>query len=244
MRQEHGSCLAWRARLLLGLIFAIQASSSPVFAQVWAWHTAQPLTPNASVDQQGSFLSSLDLRCVKSLGDCSWSITTNVRIFNGTSTLYGIWLRDPAGNATTVSVSQTSIVGSPYNQLHILQENANNGFVSVIEAGPPAALGASPNSIFLHSFVLTKSGSDLTGVTSLRAGTPNGFTGFEPSDPFDFLRRASVDFNPAIQLPGGFEWANPVINITNVPEPATAAMLLAPAVLLRRRRSRCRTLRQ
>lgn len=225
---------------VLGMFLFVQTYGAPAFAQVWAWHTATPLTPNASVDQQGSFLTSLDLRCVKSLGDCSWSITTNVRIFNGTSTLYGIWLRDPAGNATTVSVSQTSIAGSPYSQIQILQENANNGFVSVIEAGPPAALGASPDPIFLHSFVLTKTGSDFSGVTSLRAGTPNGFTGFEPADPFDFLRAASVDFNPAVQIPGGFEWANPVINITNVPEPTTAALLLAPAAVLLRWRRTCR----
>lgn len=124
-RRALGSAIA-------GITVLLQATLHSSFSEaaVRAWHTATPLTANAFVESQGSFFSPLNLRCDKSLGDCSWRVTTQLIIQDGTSTLYGIWLRDPAGNATTVSVSQTSIAGSPYSQLHILQENSNNGFVS------------------------------------------------------------------------------------------------------------------
>ncbi len=78
-------------------------------------------------------------------------------------------------------------------------------------------------------------------LTQLRAGS-DGFFGFEPADPFDSSRIVAFGANPGYQI-GGSEWPNPVVHINYVPEPATAALLLAPAMLLRRRRCRPRACR-
>ncbi len=232
-------CPTW----IINWVFVVVALVVPAetHAQIRAWHTAEPLTPNASVIEQGSswdgWLHSLDLRCDKSLGPCSWRITTQLGIANGTGKSYDLWIRDPAGNATTLAVSQTSIAGSSYSEPEMILENAPNGVLSRIQASSPVQLPAAAP-YFMHSFVLTDFGTHWSGTTSLIAASEYGFTGTGPgTDPAYATRPTGIDNNPIIQNVWLYqEWPNPVINIQSVPEPATAAMLLAPALLLHRRR--------
>jgi hypothetical protein len=124
----------------------------------------------------------------------------------------------------------------------MIQENAANGVLSRIRASSPVQLPVA-GPYFMHSFMLTDFGPQWSGMTSLIAATGFGFTGTGPGTDSIFQTRATaVDSNPPLQNFWLYqEWPNPVINIQSVPEPATAALLLAPAVLLlRRRRSRSR----
>jgi hypothetical protein len=219
----------------LTILFCV-STTSVSNASIIAWHTAEAITPNAFVDLQGSENDSTYLRCDKSQGDCSWIITLQARIEDGTSRRYSVWLRDPAGNATTLSVSQTSTAGSIYQTNPNIQQNGANGRISLIEVSTNPDLGASNTLWFLHKFVLTKHGTDTSGETLVMAGS-NGWTGFEPADPGDLFRRVALDGNGNFQFgfPPG-EWPDPVIRITNVPEPASLGLLACGLVLLRRRR--------
>ncbi len=221
---------------------------SKAHAEFLVWHTAEPLTSNSTVLIQSSPLNglihSLDLRCDKSQGPCSWRISTQILIESGTGKSYDLWIRDPAGNATTLAVSQTTIAGSSYSDPLLILENAPNGVLSRIRASSPVQLPAAAP-YFMHSFVLTDSGPQWSGTTSLIAATELGFTGTGPgTDSIFQTRGTAVDDNPPLQNFWLYQqWPNPVINIQNVPEPATAALLLGPAVLLRRRRPRPRSCR-
>lgn len=214
------------------------------------WHTAQPLTSNAFVDAQGSppngQFHSLDLRCDKSLGSCSWLITTQVLFTTGTGHTYDLWIRDPAGFATNLVVSQSSITGSPFSNAIEVSENISGtehwtpgGFLSRIRASSfPAQIPSSGIPRFMHSFVLTDNSISMSGSVNLMAGSVYGFqgTGFG-TDPGYGTRPTVVDANPPLRhVFLEEEWPNPVINIQSIPEPTSAALLLAPAVLLMRRR--------
>lgn len=221
-------------------------------AQMNAWHTAAPITSNSFVDSNASppngVFGPLNLRCDGSAGPCSWLITTSLRIVNGTAVRYDLWLRDAAGPATNLSISQTSISGSPFSTPLFLAENSPGGFLSRIHAESPTQIHANENvGHFMHSFVLTQTAVQTNGIQNIIAASYYGFEGTGPlTDPGYGTRFASVDNTQAIRHVFLYqEWNDPVIRITNTPEPATAAMLLAPAVLLlRRRRSRDRSHRR
>ena len=211
----------------LALVAFIAFAAVDARASIRVWHTAEPLSSNAFVEIQGFYWNPLKLHCDNSVGQCLWRIRTYLTIDDGTSETYSLWLRDPAGNATNLNVSQTSIAGSIYNMSLALQQNASSGIVSRIDAryqSPPAFLPASNTEWFLHSFVLTKTGAVPSGTTSLIPGSV-GFRGFEPFDPGDIFRRVAVDQNPAYQITDPMEWPNPAIVIKDVPEPATLALI-------------------
>ncbi|GJQ25064.1 MAG: hypothetical protein HBSAPP02_00960 [Phycisphaerae bacterium] len=188
----------------------------------------------------------MDLGCNATVGQCKWRLTTHVWIADGTLTGYSLWIRDPAGAATQLSLSETSVVGSPFTN-HVLPpvENRPDGVLSSLIVGLPqggSPIPAGPTIYNLHSYVLTTQAGIAPGtLTQLRAGS-EGFGGFEPGvqPPFNNRRAVAFGANPGFQIFGG-EWPNPVIHINYVPEPATAALLLAPAVMLRRRRPRDRS---
>ncbi|QOJ04106.1 MAG: hypothetical protein HRU71_11700 [Planctomycetia bacterium] len=107
--------------------------------------------------------------------------------------------------------------------------------VGLPQGGSPIPAG--PTVYNLHSYILTSQAGVAPGtLTQLRAGS-EGFFGFEPFDPTDPRRNVAFGANPGFQIAGG-EWPNPVIHINYVPEPASA-LLLAPALLLLRRRRSC-----
>jgi hypothetical protein len=231
-----------RAHLLGFLLSAILLPCSQSLGVIAVWHTAVPLTSNASVDAQSSpqdsDLRPLNLRCNKSQGDCSWRITAQLNIHLGTSTGYEIFIRDPAGSLTALSTSGTSISGSPYSNLTSLIENGSNGIIHSIRAAPTAPLPGSTAFHFMHSFVLTKTGADLNGITSLDIGL-GCFPGIEPTDPGDPCRFVAVNGSPYSQ--GGFYYGGfDLITITNVPEPASLSLLACWLVLLGRRKNRRR----
>jgi hypothetical protein len=214
---------------------------------ILVWQRAEALTVNSLIDQQGTTGTSLFLRCDATISECKWRITTRAVIDDGTSSGYSLRIRDPAGAATLLSISETSVDGAPFtNHLFPPVEN-NDGILSelfvILPNGAPA-VPAGPTVYNLHSYVLTSQAGVAPGtLTQLHAGS-EGFFGQQPGHPGDPWRVVAFGANPGFQIAGG-EWPNPVIHINYVPEPATAAMLLAPVLLLlRRRRSRCRTLRQ
>jgi len=90
----------------------------------------------------------------------------------------------------------------------------------------------------MHTFVLSQGVSQTSGTQSVFAASYYGFQGTGPfTDPGYSTRFALIDDNPLRRHVFLYEeWPNPVIRITNTPEPATAALLLAPAVLLLSRR--------
>ncbi|QOJ02575.1 MAG: PEP-CTERM sorting domain-containing protein [Planctomycetia bacterium] len=162
-----------------------------------------------------------------------------MRIVNGTAIRYDLWLRDAEGSATSLTISQTSIAGSPFSIPLILTENNSGGFLLRIHAESSAQVPANENvGHFMHSFVLTQTIAQTSGTQNIIAASYYGFEGTGPlTDPGYGTRFASVDNNQLIRHVFLYqEWNNPVIRITNTPEPTTAAMLLALALLLRRRR--------
>ncbi|QOJ02065.1 MAG: hypothetical protein HRU71_00535 [Planctomycetia bacterium] len=195
------------------------------------------------MQQQGTTYTRLDLGCNATVGECKWRITTQAFIANGTFTNYSLWIRDPAGAATQLSLSETSVAGAPFTN-HLLPpvENRPDGVLSSLIVGLPqggSPIPAGPTIYNLHSYVLTSQAGIAPGtLMQLRAGS-EGFGGFEPAvqPPFNTRRVVAFGANPGFQIAGG-EWPNPVIHINYVPEPTTAAMLLAPAVLLMPRRAR------
>jgi len=221
--------------------------TAAIRAEIVVWQIAEPLTPNAFVQLQGTTYTRLDLGCDATVVQCKWRITTQAFIADGTSSGYSLRIRDPAGAATLLSISETSVDGAPFTN-HLFPPVENNGGILselfvILPNGAPA-VPAGPTVYNLHSYVLTSQASVAPGtLTQLRAGS-EGFFGQQPGHPGDPWRVVAFGANPGFQIAGG-EWPNPVIHINYVPEPATAAMLLAPVLLLlRRRRSRCRTLRQ
>jgi len=219
--------------------------SAATRAEIVVWQIAEPLTSNAFVQQQGTTYTRLDLRCDATAGQCKWRITTQAFIADGTFTGYSLWIRDPAGGATQLSLSETSVAGAPFTN-HVLPpvENRPDGVLSSLIVGLPqggSPVPAGPTIYNLHSYVLTSQADIAPGtLTQLRAGS-EGFGGFQPGvqPPFNTRRVVAFGANPGFQIAGG-EWPNPVIHINYVPEPATAVLLLAPALLLRRRRRTCR----
>ncbi len=241
--------LQWTAVLTTSLL-ALLANSDATFGGFGVWHTAVPLTPNAIVESQGSFPHGLylplDLRCNGAAGTCSWLVTTKIQITDGTGKYYDLWLRDQAGNATNLLVSQTSLAGSQYSIPVEVVENGPGGFISRIQADSPTQIPANELiGVFMHSFVLSQGVAQTQGIQHVMAASYYGFQGTGPgTDPGYSTRFTSVANNPLLRHVFLYqEWPNPVIRITNTPEPATAALLLAPAVLLRRRRSRPRSRR-
>ncbi|GJQ27771.1 MAG: hypothetical protein HBSAPP02_28030 [Phycisphaerae bacterium] len=221
------------------ILFFTLAFANPSFGVIWVWQNAEPLTSNTFVQSQGNLGSSLFLRCDATAELCKWRITTRMRVDSGYSTAYSLWIRDPAGAATQLSISETSFVGAPHATTLVNQENTgfylSNIFATVLNGDH--VIPAGPTIYNLHSYVLTSQAGIAPGtLTQLRGGS-DGFFGFEPADPFDNRHIAGFGANPGFQIAGG-EWPNPVIHINYVPEPTTAAMLLAPAVLLLRRQIR------
>jgi hypothetical protein len=214
-------------------------------AEIVVWQIAEPLTSNAFVQQQGTTYTRLDLRCDATAGQCKWRITTQAFIADGTFTGYSLWIRDPAGAATQLSISETSVDGAPLTN-HLFPPVENNGGILselfVILSNGASPVPAGPTVYNLHSYVLTSQAGVAPGtLTQLRAGS-EGFFGQQPGHPGDPWRVVAFGANPGFQIFGG-EWPNPVIHINYVPEPTTAALLLAPALLLllRRRRPRDRS---
>ncbi|QDV92003.1 hypothetical protein RAS2_31140 [Phycisphaerae bacterium RAS2] len=230
--------------LVIAVGFVSCATSA--LAEIVVWQTAMPLSANAFIAGQGNGYTRLDLGCNATVGECKWKITTQVFIADGTLRSYSLSIRDPAGAATQLSVSESSFAGAPFTNVFAQHENMPP-FLSYLSAGlfpGQPDVPAGPTVYNLHSYVLTSQAGIAPGtLTQLRGGS-NGFVGFEPFDPLDSHRITAFGANPGFDISSG-EWPNPVIHINYVPEPTTAAMLLAPAVLLmRRRRSRGRTLRQ
>ncbi len=208
-------------------------------AAIWVWQRAEALSPNSFIDQQGNLGDSLFLRCDASVNECKWRITTRVIIDDGTLRSYSLSIRDPAGPATQLSVSESSFAGAPFTNVFAQHENMPP-FLSYLSAGlfpGQPDVPAGPTVYSLHSYVLTSQAGIAPGtLTQLRGGS-NGFVGFEPFDPLDIHRITAFGANPGFDISSG-EWPNSVVRINYVPEPATAALLLAPAVMLLRRRKR------
>ncbi|RIK69917.1 MAG: hypothetical protein DCC66_06795 [Planctomycetota bacterium] len=157
-----------------------------------------------------------------------------------------MWLRDPAWAGTFLSISDTSFTGAPWSNVLYAHQNSTP-FLSRIGAYVPTGqphVPAGPTIYDMYSYVLTSRAGVAPGtLTQLRAGS-DGFLGTNPGPPPQgTYRPTAFGANPGFQIAGG-EWPNPVIHINYVPEPTTAAMLLAPAVLLRRRRIVCRRSRK
>jgi hypothetical protein len=242
---QHSSRLKFASWLACGFATMYCIALRPPCARgaMAAWHTALPLTPNAFVVSQGSpphgQFRALDLRCEGASGACSWMVTARVSISSGTMNRYDLWLRDAAGPSTNLSVSQTAIAGSPFSTPLELLENGPGGFISRVQAESSVHIQANENvGHFMHSFVLTQTAGQTSGMQNIIAASYYGFNGTGPgTDPGYATRFALVGDNPLIRHVFLYqEWPNPVIRITNTPEPATAALLLAPAVLLLSRR--------
>src|SRR5262245_13887710 len=192
-----------RARIvpMIGVIISMPILTAD--AHIRVWHTAEALTPNAYVDSQGSTTSYLQMRCDHTLGDCRWRIRTELRIEDGNSHDYSVWLRDTAGSATTLIASNTITAGSIYDLTSFVGENLPNGRISQVEAvhtGPNISFSNTVH--FMNSFDLTATGNATSGDIWLRAGS-SGFQGFDPSDPGDPFRRIGFDGVCCIQ-PVGF----------------------------------------
>ncbi|QDV90828.1 hypothetical protein RAS2_19120 [Phycisphaerae bacterium RAS2] len=231
---------------VIAMMFLLSLGSTATRAAIVVWQTAETLTPNSFIVEQGNFATRLDLGCNATVGECKWRITTHAWIGDGSLNGYDVWLRDPAGVGTNLSISDTSFAGAPWSNVQYAHQNSGP-FLSRIGAYVPVvqpAVPAGPTIHTMYSYVLTSQAGVAPGtLTQLRAGS-DGFLGFEPGDPIDPWRIVAFGANPGFEIGGG-EWPNPVIRINYVPEPATAAMLLAPAVLLlRRRRSRDRSHRR
>ena len=223
-----------RTSLLCLSCFVAFALSNRAEAHVRVWHTAEALSPSASIEVQGDIDTLLRLGCDNALGNCQWRIRTQLQIENGTSSTYSIWLRDLAGGASTLHVSNTDRTGSIYDNTTFVGENMANGYASLIEAGHSPAISASGTVHFMHSFLLTDLGNAISGESLLKAGS-NGFQGFEPQDPGDPFRR--VTMNGITWLQAGFpsqEWPDEIIRITYVPEPESLGLLACGILLLPR----------
>src|SRR5262245_998918 len=109
---------SWR----LLLIPVLASLSERASGSLVVWQTADPLSANSYMNNEG-FGARLDLRCDVTAGPCSWRIRTQIFIEEGTSGNYDVQIRDPAGSATTLRVSQSSIAGSPYSNLQHAFEN-------------------------------------------------------------------------------------------------------------------------
>ncbi|QDV89778.1 hypothetical protein RAS2_08520 [Phycisphaerae bacterium RAS2] len=222
--------------ILVGCSIATSVESS---AGVVAWQLGEPLTANSSIESQGNLGSSLFLRCDATAEQCKWRITTRVRIDTGTLNAYDVHLRDPAGAGTYLSISDTTFTNTPWSDVTFAYENSGP-FLSRIDANVPIGqpqVPAGPTIYDMYSYVLTSQAGVAPGtLTQLRAGS-NGFIGTNPGPPPQgFFRPTAFGANPGFFISGGMEWPNPVIHINYVPEPATAALLLTPAMLLMRRR--------
>jgi len=159
-------------------------------------------------------------------------------IGSGTAKFYDLWLRDLAGASTNLFVSQTTLTGSPFSTAVEIMENGPTGFISRIQADSPSQIPGGVNPVEMHSFILSQNVAQTSGTQNVIAASYYGFQGTGPfTDPGYSTRFAFIDDNPIRRHVFLYEeWPNPVIRITNTPEPATAALLLAPAVLLMRRR--------
>ncbi len=227
----------WGTRASLICIVLSIAAADRASGAIWVWQRAEALTTNSFVDQQGSLGDSLFLRCNALVDECRWRIRTRTVIDDGTLNDYDVWLRDPAGPNSLLSISDTSFTGAPWSNVQYAHQNSAP-FLSRIGASMPLgqpAVPAGPTIYDMYSYILTSQAGVAPGtLKQLRAGS-DGFLGFQPSDPIDPWRIVAFGANPGFEIQGG-EWPNPVVRINYVPEPTTAAMLLAPALLLRRRR--------
>jgi hypothetical protein len=240
------SCTIRISQLLLCIIYAALTFTTSIIevatADMGVGHIAIPLTPNALVDAQSDAphydWRRLDLRCDGSVGPCSWLVTSQMMIGSGTAKFYDLWLRDLAGASTNLFVSQTTLTGSPFSTAVEIMENGPTGFISRIQADSPSQIPGGVNPVEMHSFILSQNVAQTSGTQNVIAASYYGFQGTGPfTDPGYSTRFAFIDDNPIRRHVFLYEeWPNPVIRITNTPEPATAALLLAPAVLLMRRR--------
>lgn len=220
-------------KLIRGLVVAIAAMSFATVAQAATavWFSATPVGPGAGVGASGPGLA-LELTSNPGLGESSWNVIAHM------STDEGLFAYDISvvSNDAGLTGSGAAALGGDFGAAtDVVSNGTSPGTVARVGQ---TDTGTTPNNngadISLFSFLLTYAGNS---DASLDAGTADDSFGWGDEN-FGF-GNITYGADPVVRegLGGPDAFGGPVINITNIPEPATLTLLgLGVVALVRRRR--------